>query len=88
MKNVSIGIDHVAVSGLPVGTRKPTAIGRGIESALGRILTERGLPGLAARDVPEISIRDLQLPPGASDGQIAEAVAAAVHRSLGGGNEK
>jgi hypothetical protein len=83
MKNVAIGIDHVAVSGLPAGARDGAAIGRGIESALGRILTERGLLGLAARDVPEIALRDLHLPPGASDRQIAEAVAAAVHCSLG-----
>jgi hypothetical protein len=82
MKNVSIGIDHVAVSGLPTGQRNGAAIGRGIESALGRILAERGLPGLAARDVPSISIPDLRLPPGANDRQIAEAVAAALYRGL------
>jgi hypothetical protein len=88
MKNVSIGIDHLAVSGLPAGSRNSAAIGRGIESALGRNLAERGLPGLAARDVPSISIPDLRLPPGANDRQIAEAVATAVHRALGGGNRK
>ncbi|MFY9820635.1 MAG: hypothetical protein WAM82_04585 [Thermoanaerobaculia bacterium] len=84
MKNVSIGIDHVAVSGLPAGPRNSAAIGRGIESALGRILTERGLTGVAARDVAAISIPDLRLPPGATDRQIAEAVAATVHRTLNG----
>jgi hypothetical protein len=83
MKDISIGIDHLAVSGLPAGPRNGAAIGRGIESALGRILTERGLPGLTARDAPAISIPDLGLPPGATDRQIAEAVAAAVHRGLG-----
>jgi len=83
MKNVSIGIDHVAVSGLPAGSSNGAAIGRGIESALGRILAERGLPGLTARDVPSISIPDLRLPAGANDRQIAEAVAAAVHKALG-----
>jgi hypothetical protein len=88
MKNVSVGIDHLAVSGLPAGPRNGAELGRGIESALGRILTERGLPGVAARDVASISIPDLRLPAGASDGQIAEAVAAAVHRVLGGGNRK
>jgi hypothetical protein len=88
MKNVSVGIDHLAVSGLPAGTRNGPGIGRGIESALGRILTERGLPGVAGRDVASISIPDLRLPPGANDRQIAEAVATAVHRALGGGNRK
>jgi len=80
MKNVSIGIDHVAVSGLPSGPRNSAAIGRGVESALGRILTERGLSALAARDLSRISLPDLHLPPGASDRQIAEAVAAQMRK--------
>jgi hypothetical protein len=88
MKNVSVSIGHVSVSGLPAGPRNGPALGRGIESALGRILTERGLSGVAARDVAAISIPDLRLSSGASDAQIAEAVAAAVHRVLGGGHRK
>ena len=83
MKNVSVGIDHLTVSGLPAGPRNGPGIGHGIESALGRILAERGLSGVAARDISSISLPDLRLPPGATDRQIAEAVATAVYGALG-----
>ena len=83
MKNLSIEIGSVAVDGLSGGASNGEAVGRGIERALGRILESRGLSeGLSPRDVARISLPDLRLPANATDGQIAEAVAAALHRML------
>ncbi|HVT16397.1 MAG TPA: hypothetical protein VHQ90_09500 [Thermoanaerobaculia bacterium] len=82
--NLSIAIDHVAVSGLTAAPRSRAAIGRGVEQAVGRLLAESSLSGLATGAVPEISLRDFRLPPAPTDAQIAEAVAAALHRALGG----
>jgi hypothetical protein len=85
MKNLSIEIGSVAVDGLAGGVRNGEAMGRGIERALGRILESQGLPqGLSPRDVARISLPNLRLPANATDGQIAEAVAATLHRMLGG----
>jgi len=85
MKNLSIDIGSVSVSGLPAGARNGEAVGRGIERALGRLLESRGLPtGLSARDVRSVSLPDLRLPANATDAQIAEAVAAALDQSLAG----
>lgn len=82
MKNLSIDIGTVAVSGLSPGRRNGEAVGRGIESALGRLLAQRGTSGLAARDAASLSLPDLRLPPNATDAQIAEAVAAALDRAI------
>lgn len=85
MKNLSIEIGSVAVDGLSGGSRNGEALGRGIEGALGRILESRGLSEkLSPRDVARISLPDLRLPANATDAQIAEAVATALHRMLGG----
>lgn len=83
MKNLSIGIDHLSVSGLPAGARDGAAIGRGIEQALGRLLESGALPA-GARDLSRISLPSLRLPANATDAQIAEAVAAALHRAIDG----
>lgn len=86
MKNVAIDIGSVAVDGLAAAPRSGEAIGRGIERALGRLLAERGLPAdLGPRDAASLVLPDLRLPADASDGEIAEAVAAALHRGLGRG---
>lgn len=82
MKNLSIDIGCVAVSGLPGGARSGEAVGRGIERALGRLLETRE-PAMSPRDAARISLPDLRLPANATDAQIAEAVAAALHRALG-----
>jgi hypothetical protein len=83
MKNLSIGIDHLAVSGLPEGSRSGEAIGRGIERALGRLMAGGALPA-GSRDLSRISLPALRLPKNPTDAQIADAVAAALHRCLGG----
>lgn len=88
MKNLSIDIGSVSVDGLAGGARSGEAVGRGIERALGRLVESRGLPGglgpLGPRDVRSLSLPDLRLPANATDAQIAEAVAAALGRVLGG----
>jgi hypothetical protein len=82
-RNLSIGIDHVAVSGLPAGARSGQEIGRGIERALGGLLESGGLPaGATPRDLARISLPALRLPANPTDAQIAAAVAAALHRAL------
>lgn len=83
MKNLSIEIGSVAVDGPSGGARNGEALGRGIELALGRLLETRGLT-TSPRDVARISLPDLRLPANATDAQITEAVAAALHRMLGG----
>lgn len=81
MKNLSVDIGSLAVNGLPGGARNGEAVGRGIERALGRLL-ETGELAMSPRDVTRISLPDLRLPANATDAQIAEAVAAALHRVL------
>lgn len=84
MKNLSIDIGSVSVSGLPGGARNGEAVGRGIERALGSLLEARGLQGApGARDVRSISLPDLRLPANATDAQIAQAVAAALDQAIG-----
>jgi len=85
VQTVSIGIDHVAVSGLPAGVRNTPAFGRGVEQALGRLLERGGLPaGIGPRDVARLALPELRLPAHATDAQVADAVAAALYRALGG----
>lgn len=85
MKNLSIDIGSVSVSGLPAGARNREAVGRGIERALGSLLEARGLPAnLNAREVRSVSLPDLRLPANATDAQIAGAVAAALDRAIAG----
>ena len=85
MKNLSVDIGSVSVSGLPGGARNGEAVGRGIERALGGLIETRGLPaGLSAREVRSVSLPDLRLPANATDAQIAEAVAAALDQAIGG----
>ena len=81
-RNLSIGIDHVAVSGLPAGARSGQEIGRGIERALSGLLESGGLPAGAPGDRARISLPSLRLSANPTDAQIAEAVAAALHRAL------
>jgi hypothetical protein len=83
MRNVSIDIGSVVVSGLAGGDRNGEAIGRGVEGALGRLLGNREL-AVGPRDVARMSLPYLRLPANATDAQIAEGVAAALHRMLGG----
>jgi hypothetical protein len=82
MKNVAIDVGTVAVSGVPAGARNGEAVGRGIESALGRLLAHH--TSFAPRDAASLSLPNLQLPHNATDAEIAEAVAAALDRSIRG----
>lgn len=84
---LGIAIDRVTVSGLAAAPRSGAAVGRSVEHALGRLLAAGGLPAaLPAGDLPAISLRGLRVPAGASDAEIAEHVAAAIHQALQGGN--
>jgi hypothetical protein len=90
MRTLAISIDHVAVSGLPAAPRSAAGVGHGIEQGLGRLLAASQPAAVAAPGTPaapaaeRVSVSPLRLPPGATDAQIAEAVAAALHRTLVG----
>lgn len=81
MKNISIEIGSVTVSGLPAGARDVQVLGRGIERAFGELLLR---PGRSPRSASGLALPDLCLPARATDAEIARAVAAALHGMLGG----
>jgi hypothetical protein len=83
VRSISVDIGHVVLDGVGVHPRNPDRFGTQVEVALGRFLEQGPIQtGCYAREIPEISGLSIDLPEGASDEQIASALARALHRSL------
>jgi len=83
VRSISVDIGHVVLDGVGAQPKSADRFGARIEVALGRLLEQRALPaGPYAREIAEIPGFSIDLPEGATDEQIASALAAALHRSL------
>ncbi len=80
---MSVDIGDVVLDGVGAQPTNADRFGRQVEVALGRLLQQQAIPaGPYAREIAEIAGLSIELPDGASDEQIACALAAALHRSL------
>ena len=83
MRDISVDIGHVVLDGVGTQPRNADRFGAQVEVALGRLLEQYSIPtGPYAREIAEIAGLSIDLPEGASDEQIASALAAALHGGL------
>ncbi len=83
MRTISVDIGHVVLDGISAHPRNADRFGAQIEVALGRLLEQQAIPaGPSTREMAEIAGLSIDLPEGASDEQVASALAASLHRSL------
>lgn len=84
MRDISVRIDHLLLEGVSNNIESGERLGRMTEAALQRLLEHQGAEaGIYAGDRAEVEAPNITLPPGASDEQIAQAVALAVVQALG-----
>ena len=83
--NLDVTIGELILHGLPAAGREEVAAA--IQTALARLLAERGLPTMLARrrEMPLWQGGPFQLAPGATAGTIGAQVAQAIYAGLGGG---
>lgn len=83
MSDISVDIGQVVLSGISNPPANPLRFGQMTETALQRLLEQRGLPSeLGGGDVPEVVVPDMSLPRNPSDRRIAEELAQAIYRAL------
>jgi len=82
MNDMSVDIGQLGLEGFTDRPRNSAQLGALTASALQRLLAQQGPMLLAARHVAELRAPDISLPPGATEAQIAEAVALALWRVL------
>lgn len=84
-QHIELHIEKVILDGIGVGTHDQEGFRGGLEAELGRLLTERGLPGVATSAVEEAHPR--RSAPVSLRGTTAEraaAVAQHVYERIGG----
>jgi hypothetical protein len=85
---IRVRIDRVVLDGVPVTTAQARHVRAAIESELGRLFAERGLPRdragrpLRAAATPSLHAPDTSIPHGEPAGT-GTRIAGAVYRSLG-----
>ena len=85
MTDLSVNIDHVVLDDAAAEPRDSLRFGQRTETALQRLLEQRGMPpGLAGSDLREIVLSGADLPATAGDEQLAAGLADALYRALGG----
>jgi hypothetical protein len=84
MTDISIDVGHLSVDAGPTGPASGPSLGRGVETALTRLVEQHGLPPSLSADLPSLAGPSLALPPGADQSQIADAIARAIYRALAG----
>jgi hypothetical protein len=83
MSDISINIGHVILEGTGVQTQDGERIGRVTETALQRLLNQKGVPlSLTSKSVREIITSSIHLLPNGADAEIAEELALSLHRIL------
>jgi len=83
VRSISVDIGHVVLDGVGAQPKNADRFGTQVEVALGRLLEQQALPaGPYAREIAEIAGLSIDLPEGASEVQVASALAVALHRSL------
>jgi hypothetical protein len=86
MTDISIEVGHLSVEAGPTGpVSGGPSLGHGVETALTRLVEQHGRPPSLSADLPSLAGPSLTLPPGADQSQIADAIARAIYRALGGG---
>ena len=85
MNDVSVDIGQVVVQSDGAGPASPERFGRLTERALGGLLARHGLPpGLEDADLGNLVAPGTSLPAWADDERLADELARALYRSLGG----
>lgn len=79
---IELHIEELVLEGLP--SRDRDRIGAAVESALARLLEERGLPPSLARgeSSAEINAGDIDIQPGATPEAIGEQIAQVLYEEL------
>ena len=80
---VELHIEELVLEGLPAKDRE--RIGMAVETALARLLEERGLPPALAlgENTADISAGDVDIQPGATPEAIGEQIALVLYEGLG-----
>ena len=85
MSHITLIIEQLLLDGVSNAPATGQRLGEMIAVELHHLLELHGLPsGFSAGDIRQLSAPDLHLPGSASDGQVAQAAAAALYRALGG----
>jgi hypothetical protein len=83
MNNISIDIGHVVLDGVQSEAINGERLGRMTQEALQGLLEQRGVPsGLTGGDVRDIAAPTVNLPPRASEAQIAHELAQALYQAI------
>jgi hypothetical protein len=83
MKDISVDIGQLVLDGIGIETRNSQRFGQMTETALMRLVEQRGLPsGIEGGDISEVRVPEMSLPMNAGDRQVAGVIAQAIYLTL------